>query len=153
MVGGDMTDGADLFLKYDYAETKDLLKTFITLVSATLVFSLTFSEKVVNFSSAPLRTRQTLFASWALLIGALIAAGIGLAFIAAAAGVAIYGAIPLLSFDGATLALISWSFVLVAGFVYVAGLIMMAVAAKVAIGSAVVTTNSTLTGTAEADAK
>jgi hypothetical protein len=39
----------ETFLKYDYAETKDLAKDFLTLVSAILVFSLTFAEKIVNF--------------------------------------------------------------------------------------------------------
>jgi hypothetical protein len=40
------------FLKYDYAETKDLSKSFLTLVAAILVFSLTFSEKIVDFSTS-----------------------------------------------------------------------------------------------------
>jgi len=32
-------------MKYDYAETKDLCKEFLTLVSGVPVFSVTFAEK------------------------------------------------------------------------------------------------------------
>lgn len=118
---------AEKFLKYDYAETKDLLKTFITLISATLVVSVTFSEKVVGYSNAAMQVRYTLFASWALLITALICSGIAMSFIAAAAGKIIYGKIPILNWEYWSLALTSWAFVLLAGGTYVGGLIALAV--------------------------
>ena len=117
---------SEAFLKYDYAETKDLLKTFITLISATLVLSLTFSEKVIGFSEAAKSTQYLLFAAWALFIAALICAGIGMAFIAAAAGKILYGEIPLFNWNFWTLALTSWAFVLLAGGTYVGGLIALA---------------------------
>jgi hypothetical protein len=124
-----MNQHAEYFLKYDYAETKDLLKTFITLISATLVLSLTFSEKVIAFQTAAQNTKYLVFTSWALFIGALIASGLGVCFIAAAAGKIIYGEIPLFNLGYWQLALTSWFFVLVAGSSYVAGLITLAVAA------------------------
>lgn len=117
---------AEAFLKYDYAETKDLLKTFITLISGTLVLSLTFSDKVIGFSEATKGTQYLLFAAWALFILALICAGIGMAFIAAAAGKILYGDIPLFNWSYWNLALTSWAFVLIAGGTYIGGLIALA---------------------------
>ncbi|GAB7552076.1 hypothetical protein NRB_15780 [Novosphingobium sp. 11B] len=118
---------AEKFLKYDYAETKDLLKTFITLTSASLVLSLTFSEKVIVFSKAPAATQLILFWSWGLFVAALIFAGIGMCFIAAAAGKILYGQIPLLKLSYYRLAIISWAFVLLAGGSFVGALIAMTV--------------------------
>jgi len=42
----------DMFMRYDYAEAKDLCKHFLTTVIAVLVFSLTFADKIVNFAAA-----------------------------------------------------------------------------------------------------
>jgi hypothetical protein len=127
-------DPVDKFLKYDYGETKDLLKTFITLISGTLVLSLTFSEKVIGFSQAPPSTRRTLFAAWALFIFALISAGLSLCLIAAAAGKLLYGAIPFFDHPYWMFSLGSTILILVAGASYVVGLIVLAVAAAMAIG-------------------
>lgn len=110
-----MTD-AEKFLTYDYAETKDLLKTFITLISGTIVLSLTFGGNAIG-RAAPI-----------LLIGALVLAGMGMAFIAAAAGKAVYGEIPLLKASYWRLALIAWAFVVAAGLCFVAGLSALALA-------------------------
>lgn len=41
---------AELYLKYDYTETEDLCKHFITVVVAVLVFSLTLAEKIITFA-------------------------------------------------------------------------------------------------------
>ncbi|WP_035966430.1 hypothetical protein [Bradyrhizobium sp. YR681] len=119
---------AELFMKYDYAETKDLLKTFITLISATLVVSITFSEKIVGIRDTSSRVRETLIWSWSLLVAALICAGVALAFIAAAAGKVIYERIPIFDWHYGFLALISWSFVLLAGGAFIAALITMIIA-------------------------
>lgn len=62
---------AEMFLKYDYAETKDLLKTFITLVSATIVFSLTFSDKVIKYESATKEAKFRVICAWGLMFSAL----------------------------------------------------------------------------------
>jgi hypothetical protein len=40
------------FLKFLYPEIKDLAKHFLTLLSGILVFSVTFSEKIVPVSEA-----------------------------------------------------------------------------------------------------
>jgi hypothetical protein len=40
------------FLKYDYPFTVDMAKSFLTLISAVLVFSITFSDKIVDFPKA-----------------------------------------------------------------------------------------------------
>lgn len=120
---------AEKFLKYDYSETKDLLKTFITLSSASLVLSLTFSEKVIGFSSASSTTQEILFASWLLFVLSLICAGIGMCFMAAAAGKILYDEIPILNWHYFKLALVSWGFVLAAGSTYVGALIALTVAA------------------------
>lgn len=125
LLGARVMDPVESFLKYDYAETKDLLKTFITLISATLVLSLTFSDKVIKYDQAQPNIRRTMLLSWTLLVLALISTGLGLAFIAAAAGKMLYGGIPLVDLSVASLALTSWSFVLGAGGAYVAGLIAM----------------------------
>jgi hypothetical protein len=123
------------FLQYDYAETKDLLKTFLTLISATLVFSITFSEKVIGLRDAAISSKRALLTAWSLLIVALISSGLAMCFIAAAAGKSIYKSIPLLDWNYGTLALISWAFVLLAGIAYVGGLIAMALAGARSMGN------------------
>ena len=108
-----MTD-AEKFLQYDYGETKDLLKTFITLVSATLVLSLTFSEKVIDVAHASNAIADILLLAWILFVAALIGAGLGMCFIAAAAGKILYGSIPLFNLSYWRLAVTAWLFVLAA---------------------------------------
>lgn len=67
-----------MFVKFKYPEIKDLLKHFLTLISASLVFSITFSEKIVNFTEATFTQKATLFSSWGVLIIALGACGLGI---------------------------------------------------------------------------
>ena len=55
---------AKLYLERDYAESKDLAKTFLTLLSATLVASITFSEKIVDVSKAGLLPFGTMIVCW-----------------------------------------------------------------------------------------
>lgn len=85
---------AGMFLKHYYPETKDLAKHFLTLISGSIVFSITFAEKIVNFSQAPELAKYVLLSAWAFLIIALGACGLGLylSFVAAeqAAGSLIY---------------------------------------------------------------
>jgi hypothetical protein len=126
---------ADMFIKYDYAETKDLFETFITLISGTLVLSLTFSEKVIGFSQAAIRTKRILFSAWTLFIVSLISAGLSLSLIAAAAGKILYRSIPFFDFPYWRLALASWALVMVSGALYVAGLVALATAAAMAINT------------------
>jgi hypothetical protein len=131
-----MNTTAELFLKYDYAETRDLLKVFITLISATLVFSLTFAEKIVNFRQADWKARACLIASWILFVTSLVLCGLAVCLIAAAAGKMLYGAIPLITISYFELALASWACVLLAGCAFVLGLMMMVAAAVISSGRA-----------------
>jgi hypothetical protein len=66
---------ADNFLKFDYVETKDLCKQFLALVASLLVFSVTFSEKIVDFDHAPLVPKLLLVGSWFSFLVAIIATG------------------------------------------------------------------------------
>ena len=82
---------SDLFLKYNDAETKDMCKQFLTLISGLLVISLTFSDKVVNFSSASVTSKWLIIAAWSSLLLSIIFCGLGLLFITIAAGNAVFG--------------------------------------------------------------
>jgi len=83
-------NSAKLYLEKDYAESKDLAKTFLTLLSAILVASITFSEKIVDISKAKLLPLSTMIVCWSLLMAAIIFCGSGLAFMTTAAGIAAY---------------------------------------------------------------
>lgn len=91
-----LPDYAELFLKYNYAESKDLCKEFLTLVSGVLVFSVTFAEKIVRFNDPRARGRWTLFGAWISLVAALISGGIGLVELGFAANAAVHAPDPAL---------------------------------------------------------
>jgi hypothetical protein len=76
MVDGEIKD----FLTYDYTEAKDLGKAFLTLMSAILVFSITFSEKIVDFQKGSQQAKRKLFWSWNLIVTAIILCGTSLVF-------------------------------------------------------------------------
>jgi hypothetical protein len=73
-----MDESAQRFLQFYYPEAKDLCKHFLTLISATLVFTVTFSEKIIDFQKAPIALRIVLFLSLFLMIVALGLCGAGL---------------------------------------------------------------------------
>jgi hypothetical protein len=75
---GEQPSEARVFLEFQYPEVKDLLKHFLTLIAAALVFSVTFSEKIVNFQNARLSQHVIVIIAWFLLILALGSCGIGL---------------------------------------------------------------------------
>jgi hypothetical protein len=78
--GDDFSFGdADKFIKYGYPEIKSLSTQMITLLTSVLVFSITFSEKIVNFGTAEPYKKQILLLSWTFLILAIVCDGIGLA--------------------------------------------------------------------------
>jgi hypothetical protein len=81
---------AKVFLAGDYAESKDLGKAFLTLLTAVFVASITFSEKIVNVKEASWWPRGVMIAAWSLLLVAIAACGCGLCFITLAAGQATY---------------------------------------------------------------
>jgi hypothetical protein len=66
------------FLAFDYSEVKDLSKAFLTLISGILVFSVTFSEKIVKFPGGKPLARRLLLMSWAFFILAILASGLAL---------------------------------------------------------------------------
>jgi len=116
---------ADLFLKYNYAESKDLCKEFLTLVSGVLVFSVTFAEKIVRFSDYRARGRWTLFGAWIALVAALISGGIGLTELGFAANAAVNASDPsLIQFFGHKADM--WMYT--GGVLFVLGLLLIVVA-------------------------
>jgi|GEM_PF-6042489 len=78
-VENDFNDAKE-FVEHGYGEVKDTVLHFITVISGILVFTITFSEKVVRLESAPVHVRLIMVSGWILFILAIIAAGIGLAF-------------------------------------------------------------------------
>ena len=121
-----ISDAAQKFLTYDYAETKDLCKQFLTLVSGILVFSVTFGEKIVSFREAGARGRRPLFAAWSLFIIAIISCGLGLTILAIAGGEAAYGQSSSAFYDTAQKA---YLWVIAAGLAFIFGLICLVWAA------------------------
>jgi hypothetical protein len=113
---------ASNFLKYDFAITQDLSKQFITVVSGVLVFSLTFSEKFVSFSR---KLRILLGISWAAMLFAIIACGLGLVFICEAGGQALYR--PANGYPEVAWTAYTW--IKIAGASFIAGLISLIIVA------------------------
>lgn len=68
----------DAYIQFKYPEIKDLLKHFLTLISGTLVFSVTFSEKVIDFHKSAKAQKISVFAAWTLFAVALAACGAGI---------------------------------------------------------------------------
>jgi hypothetical protein len=68
----------EVFLKFHFAEAKDLAKHFLTIIAAVLTFSIAFAEKFIGISSAAIYVKVALVACWLFLILALIACGLGL---------------------------------------------------------------------------
>ena len=65
----------------DYGELKDMGKAFLTLITAVFLASITFSEKIIDFKTAPRISTIAMFASWTLLLLAIFSCGIGLVMI------------------------------------------------------------------------
>jgi|GEM_PF-3348235 hypothetical protein len=85
-----MTD-AELFLKYNYTETKDMCLHFLTLVTAVLAFSLSFAEKVSDFQHAGRTRRLFVIVGWCSYLFSIILCGLGLTLNSLAGGDAVYG--------------------------------------------------------------
>jgi hypothetical protein len=118
---------AQLFLKYDYTETKDLAKSFLTLTSGLLVFSVSFSERAINAKGAALMARISLGASWVLMIIAIVICGLAICFLSWAAGEAVYGG----SFEAN--AFKAYGLLFLSGCCFVVGLLALVVAAIVSL--------------------
>jgi hypothetical protein len=66
------------YIDSDYGEVKDLAKAFLTLLTATFLASITFSEKIVRFETAPRISSLSMFVCWGLLLLSIFSCGIGL---------------------------------------------------------------------------
>ncbi len=77
-------------MEKDYDVTKDLGKSFLTLLAGLLVASITFSEKIINLHSATRTARTLMICCWLFLLVAIITCGVGLALMTVAAGWASY---------------------------------------------------------------
>jgi hypothetical protein len=83
-----LNEDAANFMKYAFNETKDLAEHFLTVITAVLVFSLTFSERIADFKSATAKTRGALVTAWCSFLLAIILCGIAIGFVALSAGFA-----------------------------------------------------------------
>ena len=69
----------DEFIKYNYGESKELGKLFITVLSGILLFSINFSDKVGGIQNAPPYYRFLLLGSWSCLLISIMGCGLALA--------------------------------------------------------------------------
>ena len=122
-----MDTPSQLFLQYDYAETKDLAKSFLTLTAAILVFSLTLTEKFIDFPKAPRATKAIVLVAWASFFCSITLCGLAICFITLAAGQAVYGGPFFATAQGAYFLLL-W-----AGSLFVAGLFALIVATSISV--------------------
>ena len=67
-----------MFLEFKYGEMRDLLKHFLTLISGSLVFSVAFSDKIINYESASNTPRGLAIAAWISLVLSLGCCGYGI---------------------------------------------------------------------------
>jgi hypothetical protein len=131
-----MNNRGALFMQYHYSEVKDLSKTFLTLVSAVLVVSLTFSEKIIDFPKASNTQRAFLVITWVLFIISIIFCGVALCYLALAGGSALYDEHfdPLASSgDGGAFAVMASFALLGAGTFFTCGLATLIIAAALAV--------------------
>lgn len=77
---------AELFAKYDYAESKDLAKAFLTILVAVFVASVTFSEKIVGIGESGWWQKFLMILCWLLLLTSIVCCGTGIAFMTMAVG-------------------------------------------------------------------
>jgi hypothetical protein len=71
------------FVTSEYDQLKDLAKSFLTLLIAVFVASITFSEKIVNYNSSTGLPKVLLVACWILLLFSVVLTGTGLTYITA----------------------------------------------------------------------
>jgi len=65
-------EDAEKFIKYGYPEIKEISIHFLIVVTSILIFSLTFSEKIVKFAEAKRHTKVILIFGWTFLIFSII---------------------------------------------------------------------------------
>jgi hypothetical protein len=123
MPNPELLSNAEKFLKYNYQETKDLGLHFLTLVTAVLVFSLSFAEKVFDFQHSTKKKRLILILGWCLYLLSIITCGLGLTLNALAGGAAAY------NHDYQAFATASYEFIIFAGACFILGLIFTMISA------------------------
>ena len=84
----EINEDATNFLKYAYSETKDLSKHFLTVLTAVLVFSLAFAEKVVDIKNADIISKGCLGAAWCSFFTAIVSCGVAICYVALSGGAA-----------------------------------------------------------------
>lgn len=114
-----------VFVKFNYVELRDLMKHFLTLISATLVFSLTFSEKILDFQKAPLTQKLFLYASWSALVLAIAFCGYALNKNYEAANIAVKRMNEMSNLSFQNTAAISASFQQIAAILYGIGITLL----------------------------
>lgn len=87
--GSECKHLAQLFTS-DYNEVKDLAKAFLTLLVGVFVASITFSEKIVDVRKSGGWPKAAIITCWVALLLAIVACGTGVAYMAAAYGIAVY---------------------------------------------------------------
>lgn len=117
-------DKYELFLKYSYPEARDMGLHFITVVTAVLIFSLNFAEKVFNFKNASGTKRLVVILGWCLFLISIILCGIGLTFNAVAGGGAVYRKDYYSHY-----AQLAYGFIIAAGLFFIAGLVFLIISA------------------------
>ena len=123
----DPAGAPGLFAKFDYAETKDLAKSFLTLSSTVLAFSVTFSEKIVDFKTARSEAKFAMMASWVLNVTSIALCGLSICYLANSLSYAVYGG------DFETPAQISYLLLLASGSMFVASLVSLVVSAIISL--------------------
>lgn len=66
---------------YEFAEVKGISQQFITVVTGVLVFSVTFSEKIIHYEAAHSSQRLFLKASWCCCVLAIVGGGVSIVLI------------------------------------------------------------------------
>jgi hypothetical protein len=87
--GSECRHLAELFAS-DYSESKDLAKSFLTLLVAVFVSSITFSEKIVDFTKSGGWPKAAMIGCWLALLVAIAASGTGVGYMVVAYGIAVY---------------------------------------------------------------
>ncbi|MEM6719340.1 MAG: hypothetical protein AAF611_08510 [Bacteroidota bacterium] len=86
-----MTEFARIFMEYNFPVTQELCVKFLTITVSVLVFSVTFSEKIIKFNNATKLEKRIIKTAWISLIFAIILCGIGLVIHTIAGGQAVWG--------------------------------------------------------------
>jgi len=129
MKRSDDSNPVDEFLQYQYKEIKDLCSQFIALLSGILLFSVNFSDKLVNTQNAPIYYRYILTSSWSCFILAIIGCSLSMAIAWIAARRMLWGNLSDATKSSAlALSRRAANVIVAAGCIFVLGLILTIIA-------------------------